>query len=86
MAGEITVAVDPNVAKVFRLASKSERCKLGPARELALVGIRDHAGGRLNASEESSGLNFRMQPGRACGPGGTDTAGGLVLLSTANEV
>lgn len=27
MAGQITVAVDPDVAKVYRLISESERCK-----------------------------------------------------------
>ncbi len=76
MTGQITGHGDPDVAKVYRLVSKSERCQLGPARELALASIQDHAGGGLDASEKPPGLNFRMQSGRVRGSGRTDTVTG----------
>ena len=76
MTGQIIGHGDPDVAKVYRLDLKSERCKLGPARELALASIQDHVGRGLDASEKPSGLNFRMQSGRIRGSGRTDTLTG----------
>ncbi len=80
MTEQITGPGDPDVAKVYRLVSKSERCQLGPARELALAGIQDHAGGGLDASEKPPDLNFRMQFGRIRGSVRTD----IVIGSCAN--
>lgn len=76
MTEQITGPGDPDVAKVYRLVSKSERCQLGPARELARASIQDHAGEGLDASEKPSDSDFRMQYGRVRGPGRTDTVTG----------